>query len=72
MHRMQKVSYVKIKIILCKVSSGPLLYINTFCSILILLADSEGPNQIVRMRRLIWAFVVRICSKTRFGMTRPL
>ena len=31
----------------------------------ILLADREGPDQTARMRRLIWAFAVRICTKTR-------
>ena len=28
---------------------------------MIVLADSEGPDQTARMRRLIWAFAVRIC-----------
>ena len=36
----------------------------------ILLADSEGPDQTARMRRLIWAFAVRICTKTSFRMAR--
>ena len=40
------------------------------CS-MILLADSEGPDQTARMRRLIWAFAVRICLKTCLRMTRP-
>ena len=35
---------------------------------MILLADKKGPDQTVRMRRLIWVFAVRICPKTRFGM----
>ena len=35
-------------------------------------ADSEGPDQTARMRRLIWAFAVRICPKTRFRMARPV
>ena len=35
------------------------------------LARSEGPDQIVRMRRLIWAFAVRIFPKTRFRMGDP-
>ena len=39
---------------------------------MILLADSEGPDQTARMRSLIWAFAVRIYLKTRFRMTRPL
>ena len=34
---------------------------------MILLADNEGPDQTARMRRLIWAFVVGICPKTRFS-----
>ena len=33
---------------------------------MILLAGSEGPDQPARMRRLIWAFAVRISPKTRF------
>ena len=38
----------------------------------ILLAGCEGPNQTVRMRRLIWAFAVRICPKTRFRMPESI
>ena len=39
---------------------------------MILLVDSEGPDQTARMRRLIWAFAGRICpEKTRFRMARP-
>ena len=38
---------------------------------MILLADSEGPDQTVRMRSLIWAFAVRICLKTYFHMAWP-
>ena len=38
---------------------------------MILLADSEGPDQTARMRRLIWAFAFRICPKTRLCMTQP-
>ena len=34
-------------------------------------ADSEGSDQTVRMRRLICAFAVRICPKTRFHMAQP-
>ena len=34
-------------------------------------SDSEGPDHIARMRRLIWAFTVRICPNTRFRMTQP-
>ena len=32
--------------------------------------DSEGPDQTARLRSLIGAFLVRICPKTRFPMTR--
>ena len=39
---------------------------------MIVLADSEGPDQTARMRRLIWAFAVRICPKTRFRMALPI
>ena len=35
---------------------------------MILLEDNEGPDQTARMRRLIWAFVIRIYSQTRFRM----
>ena len=34
------------------------------------LTDSEDLDQTARMRRLIWAFAVRICPKTRFRMVR--
>ena len=37
---------------------------------MILFVDSEGPDQTVRMRRLILAFVVLICPKTCFRMAR--
>ena len=37
-----------------------------------LLADNDGPDQTVRMRRLIWAFAVLINPKTRFRMARPV
>ena len=49
---------MQIQIILCmhKVSSGLLLSFHT----LILLVDSKGPDQTVRIRSLIWAFAVRI------------
>ena len=36
-----------------------------------LLADSKGPDQTARMRRLIWAFAVRICPKKRFRIAWP-
>ena len=39
---------------------------------MILLVDSEGPDQTVQMRRLIWAFAVRICPKTHFHMALPI
>ena len=61
---------VQIQIIMCmrKVSSGPYaLYYP-----IILLADREYPDQTARMRRLIWAFAVRICTKIRFSMARLL
>ena len=38
---------------------------------MILLADSEGPDQTARMRRLIWAFAVSICPKTCFPIVKP-
>ena len=34
-------------------------------------AVSEGTDQTARMCRLIWAFAVRICPKTRFRKARP-
>ena len=34
---------------------------------MILLADSEGPDQTARTRSLIWAFAVLICPKTGFS-----
>ena len=37
-----------------------------------LLADSEAPYQSAQMRRVIWAFAVRLCSKTRFRMARTI
>ena len=40
--------------------------------LMILLADSEGPDQTARMRSLIWAIAVRICPKTRFRVARPI
>ena len=39
---------------------------------MILLTDSEGPDQTARMRSLIWAFAVRICPKTRFRMSQRI
>ena len=35
-------------------------------------SDSEGPDQTARKRRLIWAFTVRKCPKTRIRMTQSL
>ena len=35
-------------------------------------SSSEGPDQTARMRRLIWAFAVRICPKTRFCRVRVI
>ena len=31
-------------------------------------ADSEDPDKTARMRRLIWASIVRICPKVRFRL----
>ena len=45
-----------------KVSPGPFRSIHKFCS--------TSPDQTARMRRLIRAFAVRICLKTRFRMAR--
>ena len=56
--RMRKVSYKHLHSIL-------------YCQ-MTLLADSEGPDQTARMRMLIWAIAVRICSKTRFRMVRSI
>ena len=39
---------------------------------MILLADSEDPEQIARMQGLIWTFTVRVYPKTRFYMARPI
>ena len=39
---------------------------------MILLVDSEGPDQTARMHSLIWAFAVRIRSTTRFRMARAV
>ena len=39
---------------------------------MILLADSERPDQTARMHRLIWAFAVRRCLKTHFPMAWSL
>ena len=38
---------------------------------MILLADSEGPDQTVGMCRLIWDFAVSICPKPHFGLMQP-
>ena len=71
--RVKRKSAFEIQIILCmrKVSSGPYSpFIHSVVS-MVLLADSEGPDQTARMRRLISAFDVRICPKARFRMPRP-
>ena len=52
----------RIILCVCRVSSGPLLSIHTLCSIQL---------YSWRMRRLIKAFSVRICPKTRFRIPRP-
>ena len=57
---------------MCKVSSGPLL--SPFIHYVVysdFVTDREGPDQTARMRRLIWAFAVRICSKTGFAWPDP-
>ena len=32
---------------------------------MVMLADSEGPDQTARMRRLIWAVAVHICPRSK-------
>ena len=54
----------------CALSSGHLLPIDKFYSLMILLEDSEGPDQTARMRSLIWAFAGRVCPKIRFRLAR--
>ena len=66
----------QIQITLCTctlISSGPLLVIHTFCSSqpMILLADSECPDQTAWTFRLIWTFFVRICPKIFFARQNP-
>ena len=39
---------------------------------MILLADSEGPDQTAQMRSLIWAFAVRICPKDTFSQAQSI
>ena len=39
---------------------------------MIVLADSDGPEQTARMRSLIWAFAVRIYRKIRFRISRSI
>ena len=39
---------------------------------MILLVDSEGPDQTARMRMLIWDVAVLIRPETRFRMARPI
>ena len=36
-----------------------------------LLPDNEDPDQTAQTCKLIWAFIFRICLKTRFRMARP-
>ena len=52
------------------VSSGHLLSTETFYCNMILFVDRESPDQTARMRRVIWAFAVRICPKTCLHMAR--
>ena len=70
---MRKIHRFRFILRMRNVSPGQLLSIDTFsiCP-MILLADSGGPDQTARMRRLIWAFAVRICTKARFRMARPI
>ena len=50
-----------------KVSSRPFtLHSYILWYPMILLADSDGPDQTAWMRRLIWAFAVRMCPKDTF------
>ena len=39
---------------------------------MILLADNEGHDQRVQMRRLIWAFAISIRPKIHFRMAGPM
>ena len=39
---------------------------------MIMFVDSEGPDQTVRLRRLIRAFAVRIIHKAHFRIMRPI
>ena len=39
---------------------------------MILTADNNGHDHHARMRRLIWAFAVRVCQKTRFRMAQTI
>ena len=59
----------QIQIIMRKVSFGHLYIL--WCP-LILLDDSGGPDQTVRMRRLIWTFAVCICPKPRFRIVQSI
>ena len=38
---------------------------------MIVIADSEGPDQTARMRRLIWDFAIRICTRSHFHIAWP-
>ena len=49
----------------------PLLSISIFCSIQLFCKRTVKTNQTAQMRRLIWAFAVRICPKSRYRMPRP-
>ena len=39
---------------------------------MIMLVDTEDPDQIVQMHRLIWAFTVHLFIKTGFRMVQPI
>ena len=63
---------IQIILLMRKVSSGRFLATHILQYPIILLADSEGPDQTAHPRSLIWAFAVRICLKTHFRMARPI
>ena len=72
---LRAVQNVRIHVILPrrKCSSGHLLSTETLYSIQwFYLADCEGPDQTAQMRRLVWAFTIRICPKKHFRLARPI
>ena len=54
-----------------KVSSGHLLSIDTFYTVQWFCKRTAKALITARMRRLMWAFAVRICPKWHFPMARP-